>query len=136
LLPGGFLSSAFPGLVCGGHAKALAKRLGWPVVVGAQLNRQVENRGDQRPTLSDLRESGAIEQDADQVIGLYRPGYYTDKRKPGSAIDPNFADWQVEHYKNLNVLDLLVLKNRHGPEDTIRAYCDMRASAIRDREPS
>jgi replicative DNA helicase len=65
-----------------GAAKALAMRLNWPVVVGAQLNRGVESRDEKRPALTDLRESGSIEQDADAVIGLFRPAYYVEKRKP------------------------------------------------------
>ena len=118
-----------------GAAKALAKRLQWPVVAGAQLSRAVENRDGQRPTLSDLRESGAIEQDADSVIGLYRPGYYTDKKKPGSPHDPKYPEWESEHLENKNRLDLIVLKNRHGAEDVLSVFCDMRASAIRDEKP-
>jgi replicative DNA helicase len=118
-----------------GQAKALAKRIGWPVLAGAQLSRAVESRGEPRPTLSDLRESGAIEQDADQVIGLYRPGYYTDKRKPGSVHDPKYPEWEAEHLQNKNRLDLIVLKNRHGAEDVLSVFCEMRASAIRDEKP-
>ena len=118
-----------------GAAKALAKRLAWPVVAGAQLSRAVEGRQEPRPALSDLRESGAIEQDADSVIGLFRPGYYTDKRKPGSVHDPKFPEWEAEHQENKNRLDLLVLKNRHGSEDVLSVFCDMRASAIRDEKP-
>ena len=119
-----------------GAAKALAMRLKWPVVVGAQLNRGVESREEKRPTLTDLRESGSIEQDADSVIGLYRPAYYIEKRKPalGSA-DPAYTAWRQEYDAEKNRLDLLVLKNRNGAEDSLSAFCDMRASAIRDERP-
>jgi replicative DNA helicase len=119
-----------------GAAKALAMRLKWPVVVGAQLNRGVEAREEKRPNLTDLRESGSIEQDADAVIGLYRPGYYVEKRKPalGSA-DPGYAAWEVEYKAEKNRLDLLVLKNRNGAEDSLSVFCDMRASAIRNEKP-
>jgi replicative DNA helicase len=117
-------------------AKALAMRLKWPVVVGAQLNRGVEAREEKRPNLTDLRESGSIEQDADAVIGLYRPGYYIEKRKPALGIaDPGYAAWEVEYKAEKNRLDLLVLKNRNGAEDSLSVFCDMRASAIRNEKP-
>jgi replicative DNA helicase len=119
-----------------GAAKALAMRIGWPVVVGAQLNRGVESREEKTPTLSDLRESGAIEQDADQVVGLYRPAYYIGKRRPaGGSMDPRWHAWQAEYEPVKNHLDLFVLKNRHGEENSVKVHCDMRASAIRDEEP-
>lgn len=119
-----------------GAAKALAMHLKWPVVVGAQLNRGVENRDEKRPNLTDLRESGAIEQDADAVIGMFRPGYYIDKRKPAlGRTDPSWAAWEADWEGNKNRLDLLVMKNRNGAEDSLSVFCDMRASAIRNEEP-
>lgn len=119
-----------------GAAKALAMRLKWPVVVGAQLNRGVENREEKRPNLTDLRESGAIEQDADCVVGLYRPAYYIEKRKPATGkADPGWAAWETEWEGEKNRLDLLVMKNRNGAEDSLSVFCDMRASAIRNDEP-
>lgn len=119
-----------------GAAKALAMRLKWPVVVGAQLNRGVESREEKRPNLTDLRESGSIEQDADAVIGLYRPAYYIDKRKPAlGQADPGWGAWEAEWEGNKNRLDLLVMKNRNGAEDSLSVFCDMRASAIRNDEP-
>jgi replicative DNA helicase len=119
-----------------GAAKALAMRLGWPVVVGAQLNRGVENREEKRPNLTDLRESGSIEQDADAVVGLYRPAYYVEKRKPAlGRTDLGWNAWITEYEAEKNRLDLLILKNRNGAEDSISVHCDMRASAIRDERP-
>lgn len=119
-----------------GAAKALAKQIKWPVVLGAQLNRGVEARDEKRPALADLRESGSIEQDADIVVGLYRPGYYIMKRKPAlGPADPSWLDWEMEWEAEKHRLDLLVLKNRNGAEDTFTVHCDMRASAIRDGEP-
>ena len=119
-----------------GAAKALAMRLGWPVLVGAQLSRAVESRDEKRPNLTDLRESGSIEQDADAVIGLYRPAYYIEKRKPAlGTADPAWDAWDAEWQSEKNRLDLLVLKNRNGAEDSLSVFCDMRASAIRDEKP-
>lgn len=119
-----------------GAAKALAMRLKWPVVVGAQLNRGVESREEKRPNLTDLRESGSIEQDADVVVGLYRPAYYIEKRKPAAGpIDPSWESWRADWELEKNRLDLHVLKNRNGAEDSLSVFCDMRASAIRDEAP-
>ena len=81
--------------------KLLAKELQVPVVVAAQLNRGPENRADKKPTLSDLRESGAVEQDADVVILLHREDYY-DKESPRRG-----------------EVDFIVAKNRNGPTDTV-----------------
>jgi replicative DNA helicase len=80
--------------------KFLAKDLNIPVIALAQLNRGVEQREDKRPRLSDLRESGAIEQDADIVMFLHRPEAYNPEDRPGEA-------------------DLIVAKNRHGPIGTV-----------------
>lgn len=119
-----------------GAAKALAMRLKWPVVVGAQLNRGVESREEKRPALTDLRESGSIEQDADVVVGLYRPAYYIEKRKPATGqADPGYEAWKMEWDTDKNRLDLLVMKNRNGAEDSLSVFCDMRASAIRSDRP-
>lgn len=119
-----------------GAAKALAMRIKWPVVVGAQLNRGVESREEKRPTLTDLRESGSIEQDADSVIGLYRPAYYIEKERPAQGpSDPGYQSWFSRWQAECNRLDLFVLKNRNGAENSFDVFCDMRASAIRNERP-
>lgn len=119
------------------QAKQLAKRLGWPVVLLAQLSRDAEKRveKERRPMLSDLRDSGSIEQDADVVIGLYRPAYYLEQTRPrlGKA-DPKWTEWEVSYRELEHELELSVLKNRGGPTGKVDAFCDMRSSVIRDIE--
>jgi replicative DNA helicase len=97
--------------------KLLAMELGVPVVAAAQLNRGVESRTDKRPTMSDLRESGSIENDADVVILLHRPAYY-DKATPRGA-----------------EIDLIVDKNRHGQQDTVVAVAQLHRSRLVDCAP-
>lgn len=116
-----------------GLAKALAKRLGWPVVMLCQLNRVSEGRPDKRPQLSDLRDSGSIEQDADVVIGMYRPGYYADHQlRAAGKDDPNRSKLEGEYEEKKHELELIVLKQRMGPTGSIATYCDIGASVIRD----
>jgi replicative DNA helicase len=89
--------------------KILARELEVPVIALAQLSRNVTGRDDPRPVLSDLRESGSIEQDADLVMFLHRPDYY-NKNKPD--------------YVETNITELLMAKHRHGPMETIHLYFD------------
>jgi replicative DNA helicase len=93
--------------------KTLAKELNIPVVACAQLSRAVEQREDKRPQLSDLRESGSIEQDADIVIFIYREEYYLAGRQPPDG-DADLPAWQEQMARAYGVAELIIAKNRHG----------------------
>ena len=103
--------------------KRTAKELGVPILLLSQLSRGVEARDDKRPMLSDLRDSGAIEQDADMVLGLFREAYYLAKCEPRQGAnedDDRFsakrARWQNRLFDVENVGEILILKNRHGQD--------------------
>lgn len=99
--------------------KAIAKELQIPVIALSQLSRQVENREDKRPQLSDLRESGSIEQDADVVMFVYREEYYVEREKPGEHEMEKMAAWQ-ERMENLTgKAEVVIGKQRHGPIGTV-----------------
>ncbi|WP_375254377.1 replicative DNA helicase, partial [Yoonia sp.] len=99
--------------------KAIAKELNIPVIALSQLSRQVENREDKRPQLSDLRESGSIEQDADVVMFVYRGEYYVEREKPEDHNMEAIAAWQ-EKMSNLHgKAEVIVGKQRHGPIGTV-----------------
>ncbi len=95
--------------------KALAKELSIPVVALSQLSRQVENREDKRPQLSDLRESGSIEQDADVVMFVFREEYYREREKPGDHDLEAMAKWQAVMEQVHGRADVIIGKQRHGP---------------------
>jgi replicative DNA helicase len=101
--------------------KALAKELDVPVIALSQLSRAVENREDKRPQLSDLRESGSIEQDADVVMFVYREEYYVQRKEP-TVGTPEHEAWQSEMEKVHNLAEVIVAKQRHGPigRETLR----------------
>ena len=95
--------------------KAIAKELNIPVIALSQLSRQVENREDKRPQLSDLRESGSIEQDADVVMFVYRGEYYTEREKPEDDNMEAMAAWQDKMSRLHAKAEVIVGKQRHGP---------------------
>ena len=99
--------------------KALAKELNVPIIALSQLSRQVEIRDDKHPQLSDLRESGSIEQDADVVLFVYREEYYLQNKepKPGTA---EHEKWQLEMELALGKAEVIIAKQRHGPTGTVR----------------
>jgi replicative DNA helicase len=101
--------------------KALAKELAVPVVALSQLSRQVENREDKRPQLSDLRESGSIEQDADMVMFVYRESYYLSRTEPREG-SPEHLTWQEDMDKTRHVAEVIIGKQRHGPIGTVKLH--------------
>jgi replicative DNA helicase len=105
--------------------KALAKELDIPVIALSQLSRAVEARDDKRPQLSDLRESGSIEQDADVVMFVYREEYYESRREPTPGTD-KYVQWQERMAKVYNCAEVILAKQRHGPVGTIRLHFDGR----------
>ena len=98
--------------------KALAKELSVPVLALSQLSRAVESRDDKKPLLSDLRESGSIEQDADVVMFVFRESYYLKNKEPRPATVEH-AEWQAKMNEVSHLAELLILKQRHGPTGTI-----------------
>ncbi|MEY4880018.1 MAG: replicative helicase [Pseudomonadota bacterium] len=105
--------------------KALAKELSVPVMALSQLSRGVDNRDDKRPVLSDLRESGSIEQDADVVMFVYREEYYLKSREPDSGTSEH-AQWFEKMERAHNRAEVMVEKHRHGPTNKVELFFDER----------
>jgi len=109
--------------------KSLAREYGIAVVLLSQLNRAVESRDNKVPQLSDLRDSGSIEQDADTIIFLYREAYYLEREKAS-------GDKETERLERLtdatNKMDFVIAKQRNGPLKTVELFADMACSAIRN----
>ncbi|MEL6548705.1 MAG: replicative DNA helicase [Pseudomonadota bacterium] len=99
--------------------KAIAKELDIPVIALSQLSRQVEARDDKRPQLSDLRESGSIEQDADVVMFVFREEYYAEREKPGDDKLDAMAEWQERMERLHGKAEVIIGKQRHGPIGTV-----------------
>jgi replicative DNA helicase len=111
--------------------KQLAKELHVPVVALSQLSRAVEQREDKRPQLSDLRESGSIEQDADMVWFIYRGDYYLAAKQPADD-HPDFAEWQEEMSRIYGVAELIIAKQRHGATGKVKLKFDARITKFSD----
>jgi replicative DNA helicase len=103
--------------------KALAKELNVPVLALSQLSRQVEQREDKRPQLSDLRESGSIEQDADAVMFVYREAYYLARTEPKGGTPEHLA-WEDQMAACRRLAEVIIGKQRHGPIGTVRLAFD------------
>uniref|UniRef100_UPI0025F2E626 DnaB-like helicase C-terminal domain-containing protein n=1 Tax=Brevundimonas sp. TaxID=1871086 RepID=UPI0025F2E626 len=105
------------------NLKALAKELNVPVIALSQLSRQVENREDKRPQLSDLRESGSIEQDADVVMFVYRESYYLGRSEPREGSEEHLK-WQQDMDEVRGKAEVIIGKQRHGPIGTVKVSFD------------
>ncbi len=103
------------------HLKALSKELNVPILALSQLSRQVESRDDKRPQLSDLRESGSIEQDADVVLFVFREEYYLKNKEPRPGT-MEYETWQDEMSRVHGIAEVIIGKQRHGPTGTVRLH--------------
>jgi replicative DNA helicase len=111
--------------------KQLAKELNVPVIGLSQLSRAVEQREDKRPQLSDLRESGSIEQDADIVLFIYREDYYLAAKQPADD-HPDIDKWREEMARVYGSAEVIVAKQRHGSTGKIRLKFDSRITKFSD----
>jgi replicative DNA helicase len=104
--------------------KAIAKELNIPVIALSQLSRAVEQREDKRPQLSDLRESGSIEQDADVVAFIYRDSYYKERMRPPENEVDKFQKWKSEMQQVAHKAEFIIAKQRNGPVGSIELFFD------------
>ena len=119
--------------------KSIAKELNIPVVALSQLSRQVEQREDKRPQLSDLRESGTIEQDSDVVMFIYRESYYLERLEPIRKFEEDdmkynerVSRWQQLTNENYNKAEIIIAKQRHGPIGSIKMHFDANYTKFSD----
>ena len=113
--------------------RGLAKELDCVALLLCQLNRGIEGREDKRPNMSDLRDSGNIEQDADVIIMIYREAYYLERKEPpaGSA---EYLVWSDRMQQCYHKMQMIVEKQRMGPIGSIEVYCDIASNALRDSD--
>ncbi len=119
--------------------KSIAKELNIPIIALSQLSRQVEQREDKRPQLSDLRESGTIEQDSDVVMFIYRESYYLERLEPIRKSDEDdmkynerVSRWQQLTNDNYNKAEIIIAKQRHGPIGSIKMHFDANYTKFSD----
>ncbi len=115
--------------------KAIAKELSVPVVALSQLSRAVEQRDDKKPQLSDLRESGSIEQDADVVMFVYREAYYLERKEPRPATVEH-AEWQAKMNEVSNLAEIIIGKQRHGPTGNVMLEFEAMFTKFKDTQIS
>ena len=113
--------------------KAIAKELAIPVLALSQLSRQVEQRDNHKPQLSDLRESGSIEQDADVVLFVFREAYYLERKEPRPATVEH-AEWQAKMNEVSNLAEIIIGKHRHGPTRSIMLEFEAMFTKFKDRQ--
>lgn len=106
------------------------------ILCGCQLNRELEKRDDKRPSLSDLRESGDIEQDAFSVLFVYRPSTYHEKAEPKKTDVKKHQEWQIEmdRLRAEKPMEVIIGKHRRGPTGTVQLWCEIETAAIRNRD--
>jgi replicative DNA helicase len=114
--------------------KALAKELNVPIIALSQLSRQVESRDDKRPQLSDLRESGSIEQDADVVMFVFREEYYLANKEPRAGT-PEYEKWQLDMSLVHGKAEVIIGKQRHGPTGTVELQFEASVTRFGDLTP-
>ena len=119
--------------------KSIAKELNIPIIALSQLSRQVEQREDKRPQLSDLRESGTIEQDSDVVMFIYRESYYLERLEPirkseedDLKYNERVSRWQQLTNENYNKAEIIIAKQRHGPIGSIKMHFDANFTKFSD----
>lgn len=112
--------------------KAIAKELQIPVIALSQLSRGVESREDKRPMLSDLRESGSIEQDADVVMFIYREEYYLQAQEPDQGDTTKHAEWEDKMNKARNIAQVIIAKQRHGSTGVVDLRFDGQFTRFED----
>jgi replicative DNA helicase len=119
--------------------KTLAKELNVPVMALSQLSRQVESREDKRPQLSDLRESGSIEQDADMVLFVFREDYYMMAKEPKRPVEgdnvkihADHEQWAQDMERVFGLAELIVAKSRHGSTGKVRLQFDAKTTKFHD----
>ena len=113
--------------------KAIAKELAIPVLALSQLSRQVEQRDNHKPQLSDLRESGSIEQDADVVMFVFREAYYLERKEPRPATVEH-AEWQAKMNEITSLAEIIIGKHRHGPTRSIMLEFEAMFTKFKDRQ--
>jgi replicative DNA helicase len=112
--------------------KAIAKEFNIPVIALSQLSRLVEQREDKKPQLSDLRESGSIEQDADIVMFVFRESYYEERKKPSTNQTEKLKTWQANMEQLRNKSEIIIAKHRNGPIGNVDLYYSAESSKFAD----
>ena len=115
--------------------KAIAKELSVPVLALSQLSRAVEQRDDHKPLLSDLRESGSIELDADVVMFVYRAAYYLERKEPQAATVEH-AEWQAKMSEIAHLAQIIIAKQRHGPTGNVDLEFEAMFTKFKDIQTS
>lgn len=117
----------------------IARELDVPILVLSQLSRNVENREDKRPKMADLRDSGAIEQDADSIFLLYREEYYLEKEEPTEKVDEKpetfqarYERWKQRMTDARGLAEVIIAKQRHGPTGTVELEFEAKKTMFRD----